>query len=519
MWAASLIVSVVLLIGSIGGVIVAYAVLPTEVEEDIAVVNYEHQGRFDYLVELKPSYLYGPEPQESPTLPPPNPQYPVELIDSMVMNFSYESASDKRQPVTITALLENPGIWQKEVTLVSETIKAGDFRLTFPIDISELDRLFDAIDEDTGISSTWRSMTLVAHVGTTSEVFELPMNLGTNLLEIDSNLLQTYPESTGEFDYVIQLKGNTLFDTDTLKSDAVTAHTSPSSQPPTTLGPGEPVFSKLVQSMEASFHYDFKSDQAAEWLTEEVVITATLEDSEFWRRTFVLVPSVTKSESFIIRFPLDIGYLTDMLEAIRQETGVRLGSPILTVKAEVHTVAQTDYGPVDEVFTQTMSTSFGSGVMQWDKELVKTMSGSITTGRVVPNSAQYMGMSVKGLRNFSVCTAGIFYVLFMVSVVQYVRLAPAKMSLIEEEALLIRRKYGKRIAEAAGLAQADSEESMSLDSIEDLIKVADELLKPVLHKAEKERHTYCVFDVETRYEYLLAEEPPSTERDRPTKAT
>ena len=45
-----LIFSAVLLIISLAGVIVAYTALPAEVEQETALLIYEHEGRFDYLV-------------------------------------------------------------------------------------------------------------------------------------------------------------------------------------------------------------------------------------------------------------------------------------------------------------------------------------------------------------------------------------------------------------------------------------------------------------------------------------
>ena len=47
---------------------------------------------------------------------------------------------------------------------------------------------------------------------------------------------------------------------------------------------------------------------------------------------------------------------------------------------------------------------------------------------------------------------------------------------------------------------------VSLHSLEDLLKAAEGLLKPVLHKAGYDIHIYCVLDVSMRYEYRLGED-------------
>ena len=52
--------------------------IPGQKEQLITYVNYSNTGNFDYLVTLKPSYLFGPEPEQSPEVEPSqsNSKYP-----------------------------------------------------------------------------------------------------------------------------------------------------------------------------------------------------------------------------------------------------------------------------------------------------------------------------------------------------------------------------------------------------------------------------------------------------------
>ncbi|GAI54318.1 unnamed protein product, partial [marine sediment metagenome] len=192
---------------------------------------------------------------------------------------------------------------------------------------------------------------------------------------------------TGEFDYSVHLKENSLFDTETLKPPPPVIPppppTPPPPPPPKTVGAGELLlFSKLVDSMDATFNYKFKCDQPVTELTEEVTIIAILENPEVWSKTFVLVPHTKKSGGFSVSFPLDINHFTEMLEAIRSETGVPAESYNLTIKADVHTTAQTDFGPIDEVFSQTLSSALGKGTLEWNEELIQSKPVSITTSQM-----------------------------------------------------------------------------------------------------------------------------------------
>ncbi len=492
------IVSGVLLIVSLIGVFVARA-LPDEVEQETTVLDYEHEGRFDYLIRLKPSYLFGPPPEE----PPPNPKYPAEIVDTIAFTFSYSPAEPQSEVASIDAVLENPGVWQKKIKLVPYTSREGDFTLRFLLDIEEIHELFDDIEEEIKIISSPRHLTINANVTAAKERFihSLPIKLSRTLIEVDSNLRHTQVSGVGVFDYVVYLKENSLFGTNTLEPPPVPAILRSS----ITLKPGDVVFFKLIDSMDVTFYYSFKSDRPVNKVTTDVEITTFLEGAELWSKKFPVLYT-KKSEDFKISFPLDLVYYTELLETIRTETGASAESYYLTITADVHTVAETPLGLIDETFSQSMTSSLGGGVLEWDEELALSKSGSITTTQVIANPDRYLGLSVAGARNLSATLAGIFFFLCVVSVVLSVIFKPVELSPIEKEALRVRKKYGERMAEATNQTPIEGEKTISLGSIEDLIKVADELGKLIIHQApskSEEPHAYYVFDGATQYQYLL----------------
>jgi hypothetical protein len=63
------------------------------------------------------------------------------------------------------------------------------------------------------------------------------------------------------------------------------------------------------------------------------------------------------------------------------------------------------------------------------------------------------------------------------------------------------------MAEATSQTPVVGEKIISLGSMEDLVKVADELGKPIIHQrptTPEERHVYYVFDGFTSYQFVLA---------------
>ncbi len=144
----------------------------------------------------------------------------------------------------------------------------------------------------------------------------LPIDLGDNTIEVDSNLKLTQAGATGKFDYTVYLKENSLFDTETLKppppvipTPPPPPPTPPPPPPPKTIGAGELLFSKLTDKMDMTFSYKFKSDKPVSQVAEEVEIKAALENPGVWSKTFVLVPLTKTSGDFTSTFSLDINQI------------------------------------------------------------------------------------------------------------------------------------------------------------------------------------------------------------------
>lgn len=469
----------------------------------------------------KPSHLFGPEPQEPP---PANLKYPAEMIDSLSFTFAYRFVPDRpvravSEEVEVSAIVKGPGAEQEEITLVPRTSRGGDFSIAFALNMEEI------------ASAT--EVTVNASVYTIAQtdsgaIFEafaqsLAMRPKGSLLEVDGRLSHVEPgfsgglsyQQQGGFNYEVHLKPDCPFGAITLRPPSVAPPTPPAAAAPITMGPGDVIFSKLVDRMEVTFSYRFKSDRPVNQIAEEVEITALLENPEVWAKKVVLVPRTQKSGDFSISFPLDLNRLAELASTIGWETGVSASPPRLTIKADVHTVAQTDSGQIDEVFSQTMKSTLGGDLLEWDKELAKTQPGSIGEKGPIPNPNRYLGLSVSEARTASAAVAGLFSLFFLFSVVLYIMSRPAAPPQIEREVLRARKMYGERMAEATSQTPIEGEKTISLGSMEDLITVADELGKPIIHQAPstpQEGHAYYVFDGATRYQYLLAavsEEPGS----------
>ena len=66
-----------------------------------------------------------------------------------------------------------------------------------------------------------------------------------------------------------------------------------------------------------------------------------------------------------------------------------------------------------------------------------------------------------------------------------------------------RKKYKQVLGEIQKLPEVKANETViPLSSLDDLVQIADDLVKPVLHKVAEGRHSYFIVDGTVRYQYI-----------------
>jgi len=510
-----------LLIASLFGVWKAFS-LPLRTEQPMAVANYEHRGEFDYLVYLKPNNLYGSvQPQEEATEQETSRVFFRNIIDKAELAFSYrfessEPMSSITNEVVVTTVAENPGLWQKEITILEETHEGGELRVDFPLLplLDSVERVMDDIEEEIGVSTYQNRFTIRATVHTTAvtvegrtieddfsheitvivQAYTLTLEGSFKRSDTDSKEDISYSEE-GWFDYEVYLKPNKLYETDVLRSDTIPA-AEPSS-PSQTLGPGLVYFPKIVDSIEASFSYQFLSDKPATNLVEEVEVTALLEYPGMWSKSFTLVPRTSKSGPFLVDFPVNIEMFDAVTNTLRSELGFGSATYDLTVQAVVHTTGNIGSEHIDQVFTHSLQGQLGMTTFTLKGNLGKEQPGTVVEYRMVPVGKTWVfgGLSLAGL---ALAVFGLLFVLRNRRQAQTVAIPS-----MEEEALRAKRKHRGVIVDVGELPPTGAGEAViPIGSVDDLVRTADALLKPVLHHAEADKHTYCVIDSGVRYLYI-----------------
>jgi hypothetical protein len=184
-----------------------------------------------------------------------------------------------------------------------------------------------------------------------------------------------------------------------------------------------------------------------------------------------------------------------VIAAVEGETGADGGPYNLMIKADVHTIAQTGLGAVDEVYTQTLEGRLDTNTLTFGEELSQSQSGVIG-GATIPKGSEEGGLKMPWLGGLVVALVALGYFGWNQS-----QLKPAIVD-TEAEAARARKKYKQVMVDIEELPSVKTDETViPLSSVEDLVRIADDLIKPVLHQAEEGRHIYCIIDSGVRYLY------------------
>ncbi len=467
------------------------------IEEQTSALSYEHNGRFDYEICLKPSYLYGSSSDQLTA----GYRYPAALVDSIDFTFTYDALDEDVTEIWINAVLYGGDIWEKEIELASGTAVDGMYNEQFSLDLDEIHEIYNTVEQETGINIITRSVNIEVHIKNAENdfIYNLPVSINDTILEIDSNLSSAFSTGNAGFSYVVNLKPNTIYDTPSLASP------SSSEIPVITLNPGGTIFTNLVDKMMLDYSYRFEADDTLEQLTANLEMIVTLEATDVWIKEFPLLYeeiSGNHSTSTVVELDEYLQYL----QAIHAETGASADSYEIAITATVRISAATPAGNINETFRQSLEGVINNSVLTWESPLAASRAGDILVAETVPSSKLILGFPVNAARVLFPIVMAVSFIFLSILAVSHYLSRGAVLSGTEQEILHIRKKYGDRIIEATNQKPAIGERIISLNSIDSLVNTADELGKLVIYKPPTRKnkyHVYYVFDGSTRYQHIL----------------
>ena len=491
-------VTAVLLVGAIIGLQAGFSV-PSEMEEETTHVTYDLKGSFDHEA-------LGPAPPERQDPA----RYYRKITDRVDVFYRYrflpsEPVSDVREELTITGLVECADGWEKRIDLAQTSGSGEGLAVRFRLDTAAIDQMVETITEEVAGSRCSPLVTIEAAVHTVAETDAGPLEedfvqtagvkLGSTSLTWDRDLEMSrigygrgieYRQE-GRFDYAVSLKPNSLYGEVLLWSEA------PPARPLEPLKSSSPYAADTVERIDVSFDFRFDSEPVLADSVHEVLVTAAAGNE-----LFVLVPTHIETDNFTSDFSLNIPLYRAVIEATEREAGPLETPARLLVTALVRTTAESEHGPIEEVFTQDLVLDLGPEQIVWPETVEAESSGTLTETATVRNPDA--GTAKTG----ALGAMGIALVAFGFTAWNYRESRRRRLTAVEADTLEIRRRRREDLVVHVGRLPdtANWETMVELGSLAELLKASDGLLKPIMHCPEPEQDTYCIIDGPVRYVYI-----------------
>jgi hypothetical protein len=482
---------------------------PKEIEQTQPLLSYNLNGTFTHQ-----AYGYQVAGGETGNL-----VYFNKIIGSITGSYTYEflsegTVSDVKTSIRIDSAITSPS-WSKAVELLPAQELAGG-TVNFSLDTKGYLDLADTISAELGLGKASSiNIVLNASLQTTATVNGKPvtedftqtceMTVSAITIQIKRPLDRSSKgyqsgivyQQRGSFGYSVALLPNILFGQATLTSPV----------PPVrilrTLDQAAAYQSDTIDNMNINFVYNLAGDQTITGVMNEVEASAVLTSVEGARATFPLIAKERHDSDFTLKIPIDIALMYDIIKKMENtDTYEFLNAYNLAVKVDVHTTAS-EPGVIDDRISAIIPIEITSSGVTVDAPTGTTKSGSLTETVVVENTARsnqmLIAMSLLFLTVLAALWAGY-------SFWDSRRERSAVHEMWQSDSSVM-DKHKDILVDVREMPMSEGDRVTRVDSLNELVKLADSLLKPVLHMDDDGRHTFSVIDGNTRYAYFVIEPP------------
>ncbi|MDX9871270.1 MAG: DUF5305 family protein [Clostridia bacterium] len=275
---------------------------------------------------------------------------------------------------------------------------------------------------------------------------------------------------------------------------------------------GQTYITEYLNDIKTSFHYEFTGERPAQytgsWSVRAALSGWKVEQEKvvtIWKKEYPLVPEtpfdgMDASFELNLDLPLDLKPYADFVKAFVEET--KISSEVsLIVSWQVAANVLTEKGVIEETAAPTLVIPIGAsyftiaGQPKIEKE--SALEEKVTSVLPVNMTLIYAGCTGLGLL--------LIALVLLIFFTNGVRLTDP----VEIRMKAIRKKHGERLVSLGSETVPGGNAMYPVKTLEDLIKIADELSKPVLYTDAElgKPPVFYVLDEPKIYLYKLRPEP------------
>jgi len=297
--------------------------------------------------------------------------------------------------------------------------------------------------------------------------------------------LCTY-EQKGTYDHITNLKPNLIYNK-------------------TTLAPNEGIlYSAIVDHIDLTFTYSFTSNPTPATATTQHQITIELESPGKWTKALTAAQkqdTVELTNTLNFTLQIDRNKIQPLVDLIDIETGVARSTTYnVNIKPTIYITAETSVGTINETFTPMLTIAFKTDPNA-GSYIDITGLHHIKLGQIQDTQINYLPW-VNNLQYASYLFLALSISATVFITFTYIKLKPTfppKPRKTTEKAI---QPYKGIIAQTTDPPPRTAQtKTINLTTLEDLAKIAETLVKPILHHQKGEEHTFYILDDNTTYQH------------------
>ncbi|MEM4717453.1 MAG: DUF5305 family protein [Desulfurococcaceae archaeon] len=288
----------------------------------------------------------------------------------------------------------------------------------------------------------------------------------------------------GIFDYSVKLNPNILYESDLL------------------LNPNK-VFLKPTDKVIINVIYVFNSTSSATFINNTLYLEVVLSHPQVWSK--ILNSSIAHTRNNVIKytFELDVPTLINLARNISQSVDISSSKYVLSVNCVANTIF--------EVYNTTKTTSFPFSLQMSIDLIGKTIefSNREFNNTYVSKTYDISEYTVR-VGSFNLGTSTLRQVAsILLTIISILTVIPIGINVTHyykarrgtTTRSKISRKYKSLIIEASDISSIPSSMIVRVRGIEELAKISENIVKPIVHLKTGDKHVYYVFDEDVTFTY------------------
>lgn len=281
---------------------------------------------------------------------------------------------------------------------------------------------------------------------------------------------------------------------------------------------GDPIFHNVVDKFEVLFDYQLEAPNSQS-LEGKYSLDLVISEANGWTRSISLYPETAFTGSEVsLRETIHLDEVFDIIERMEKITDIQRSVYSISINPKIEIIGRVSDHHFQDRFNPELILDLTEDQLYLNPSRLASIDddpfhpieeGSIQYTQPVLNTISILGIEISVLASRWIAVLALIITIVGFSVILYVDYQSRKEGLAAQAKL----DYGNIIIDINGNDPARDGFNIVVDSMDDLVKIAEKNSQLILHEDLGEKHLYFVHVNGETYSFTIIEETPQPDED------